>query len=327
MAWYSILKNKLRVLPLTFAALALSSCTDTPEGPVTVGTNVWPGYEPGHLAESRNLYGDTDVSLRQFLSASEVLRAFRNRTIDVAALTLDEALMLQQSGVHIKIFLVADVSLGADAVLARPPVKSMTDLVGKKVGVENSALGEYFLRRALQINAMGNSDVTPVSLTVDETVRLYGNGDLDAVVTFEPFKTQLLKLGAVNIFDSRQIPNEIIDVLVTRGDFAEANPKALQAVTRGWLAAAKLINEQSPDAIRETASRLNMTERELRKAMQELKIQLLSDNQAMLSGKDGQIAQASLKLLPVLEQRNKIKFTFRPEEIITPEFLPDAPSK
>lgn len=315
------------MLPLTFAALALSSCTDTPESAVTVGTNVWPGYEPGYLAESRNLYGDADVSLRQFQSASEVLRAFRNQTIDVAALTLDEALLLQQSGVDIKIFLVADVSLGADAVLARPPAKSMTDLVGKKVGVENSALGEYFLRRALQINAMVISDVTPVSLTVDETVRRYRDGDLDAVVTFEPFKTQLLKLGAVNIFDSRRIPNEIIDVLVTRRDFAEANPKALQAVTRGWLAAAKLMNEQSPDAIRETASRLSITEQELRKAMQELEIQLLSDNQAMLSGKDAQIAQASLKLLPVLEKRNMIKFAFQPDEIITPEFLPDAPSK
>lgn len=306
---------------------ALAGCTDKPEGNVIVGTNVWPGYEPGHLAESRKLYGDADVSLRQFLSASEVLRAFRNRSIDVAALTLDEALQLQQSGIDIQIFLVADVSFGGDAVLARPPVKSVADLAGKKVGVENSALGEYVLARALQINALQNSDVSPVSLTVDETVRLYRDGSLDAVVTFEPFKTELLKLGAVKIFDSRQIPNEIVDVLVTRKDFAKANPNALKAVTKGWLAAAKLIKELSPDAIQETAVRLGISDQELRNALLELKIQLLADNQTMLSGKDGQIVQASLKLIPVLEQRNNVKFAFRPEEIITPDFLPDAPVK
>ena len=329
-----IISDNLGSIFFVLAMFALVGCTNKPEGPVIIGTNVWPGYEPGHLAKSQNLYGNADVNLRQFLSASEVLRAFRNRSIDVAALTLDEALQLQQSGIDIQIFLVTDVSFGADAVLARPPVKSVADLVGKKVGVKNAALGEYVLARgeyvlarALQINAVQNSDVNTVPLTVDETVRLYRDGALDAVVTFEPFKTELQKLGAVKIFDSRQIPNEIVDVLVTRKDFAKANPNAIKAVTTGWLAAAKLIKELSPDAIKETAVRLGISDQELRNALLELKIQLLADNQTMLSGKDGQIAQASLKLIPVLEQRNKVKFAFRPEEIITPDFLPDAPAK
>lgn len=302
----------------------VSGCSDRPEGPVVIGTNVWPGYEPGYLAERRKLYGDADVSFRQFLSATEVLRAFRNKTIDVATLTLDEALLLQQSGIPIKVFLVADVSNGADAILARPPIKSMGDLAGKRVGVENSALGAYVLGRALQINGLQQSDVKTVSLTVDETIGIYNSGKVDAVVSFEPFKAELLNQGAVNIFDSSRIPDEIVDVLVTRKEFAETHPNALKAVVRGWLTAAKTMKQGSPAVIEEIAVRLKLRPQEVRDALRELKIPLARENEAMLSGTDGQIAQASLKLIPVLEKRNGVQFSFRPEDIITAQLLPES---
>lgn len=308
---------------LAFGALALTSCSNKPEGPVVVGTYVWPGFEPGHLAEQQDLYGEADVSLRHFLSGGEVLRAFRNRTIDVATLTLDEALLLQQNGVDVDILLVTDVSHGGDAIMARKPIKSMNDLAGKRVGVEDSALGEYVLGRALQINALQESDIITVNVTVEDMLRLFRNGELDAVVTYEPFKTRLLEVGAVKVFDSKQIPNEIVSVLVVRKDFAEANPNALKAVAKGWLKAAELIRAGQPEAIRVTALRLGVDDQELRDALREIKIQLLPENHTMLSGRDGQIGQASLKIIPVLEKRNNIKFGFRPEKIITAKFLPE----
>lgn len=319
-----------RTMRLAFALilmpvmLLVSGCSDRPEGPVVIGTNVWPGYEPGYLAVRQKLYGEADVSFRQFLSATEVLRAFRNKTIDVATLTLDEALLLQQSGIPIKVFLVADVSNGADAILARPPIKSMGDLAGKRVGVENSALGAYVLGRALQINGMQERNVKTVSLTVDQTIRLYQSGNVDAVVSFEPFKAELLNLGAVKIFDSSRIPDEIVDVLVTRKEFAETHPNALKAVVKGWLMAANTIKQGSPDVIEELAVRLKLRPREVRDALRELKIPLARENEALLSGTDGQLAQASLKLIPVLEKRNGVQFSFQPEDIITAKLLPDS---
>ena len=83
------------IVGAVMALAALAGCEKPADVPVAIGTNIWPGYEPGYIAKDNKLYGVTDVSLRQFPSATEVLRAFRNQSVDVAALTLDEALMLR----------------------------------------------------------------------------------------------------------------------------------------------------------------------------------------------------------------------------------------
>ena len=83
-----------RIASVLLVCIALSGCKKSADVPVTIGTNIWLGYEPGYIAKDLNLYGVTDVTLRQLPSATEVLRAFRNESIDVAALTLDEALMI-----------------------------------------------------------------------------------------------------------------------------------------------------------------------------------------------------------------------------------------
>lgn len=91
----------LRALALIGVAATAWGCTPADDTPIVVGTNIWLGYEPAYLAETKGLYGDHDVDLRQFSSATEVLRAFRNEAVDIAALTLDEALSLARSGVPI----------------------------------------------------------------------------------------------------------------------------------------------------------------------------------------------------------------------------------
>lgn len=82
---------------MLISALMLG-CDSGQTNSIRVGTNAWPGYESGYLAEAKQLYGAAKIRMRQFSSATEVLRAFRNETIDVAALTLDETLLLAQEG-------------------------------------------------------------------------------------------------------------------------------------------------------------------------------------------------------------------------------------
>ena len=107
--------------------------------PLAVGTNVWPGYEPLYLARNLGYYNDS-IRLVEYSSATEVLRAIRNKLIDVATLTLDEVLLLRQSGVDVRSVLVTDISNGGDVIVARPGIETLADLKGRKVGVESTAL-------------------------------------------------------------------------------------------------------------------------------------------------------------------------------------------
>ncbi|MDQ6966158.1 MAG: hypothetical protein Q9M23_04455, partial [Mariprofundaceae bacterium] len=70
----------------------LAACTPAPKPDLRIGTNIWPGYEPLYLARSLGLFKDTGISLIEYPSSTETMRALRHGSIEAGALTLDEAL-------------------------------------------------------------------------------------------------------------------------------------------------------------------------------------------------------------------------------------------
>jgi len=216
------------------AVLSLGACLREPAEPLRVGINPWPGYEPFHVARDLKLAPGLSWQLHELPSASAAISAFRNRALDATALTLDEALLLLQDGVDVRVVLVLDVSHGGDALMARPEVASLADLRGKRVGVESSALGAYMLARALQAAGLTAAQVVPVPVTVDQHEKAYGDGRVDAIVTFEPVKSRLEARGAKALFDSSRIPDEVMDVLVIHADVLARRAQAVAALREGW---------------------------------------------------------------------------------------------
>ena len=282
------------LLPLALF-FGLSACSTQNAEPLDIGTNVWPGYEPGYLAEAEGLFGDAPLRMRQFTSATEVLRAFRNEAIDVAALTLDEVLLLAQDGIDVVVILVADISAGADVIVARPGLADVSALAGQRVAVENTALGAYVLARALEMNGVDPSTVEILPMTVDESVSVYQEERADAVVTFDPFRTKLLELGARQVFSSAEIPGEVVDVLVTRRSTLEARGPALQRLVSGWLAAIQLLETSPERAGALIGQRLELTPEEALASFDGLTLPDAAQNRRLLAG--------TTPTLPVTAQR------------------------
>jgi len=267
-----------------FCVLSCAGCTRESPTPLHVGTNVWPGYEPLYLASSLGYLKDSSVRLHEMSNSSDVLKAFRNRTIDVAALTIDEALLLIQDNIDARIVLVADISNGADVIIARPPINNISTLKGKRVGVESLALGAYVLTRALDKAELTPNDVTIVPLAAQEHEKAFSEGKIDAVVTFEPAKTKLLALGGRCIFDSTQIPYEIIDVIVVRAETLTTKSNQLKELEDGWFKAQAYLHINAADATRRMAKREGITPAEFSEALKGLIIPDQNENRRLLSG-------------------------------------------
>lgn len=230
-----IIKKLFQILSITFMAMILSSCSEKDDEPMRLGTNVWPGYEPLYLARDLGYIKRANINLVEYISASEVIRGFRNGSLDAAALTLDEALILKETGIPIKIILVTDTSDGGDAIIGHQEIKKFSDLQGKKVGVESSALGAYLLVRALELNGMTLADIKPYNFHVDEHENVFRNKSVDAIVTFEPVRTALLRDGAANeIFSSSDIPGEIVDVIIVHEDYLDKYAYRIEQLVEGW---------------------------------------------------------------------------------------------
>ena len=265
-------------------AISITGCTQEHTTPLHIATNVWPGYEPLYLARSLGYYNESTIRFHEMTTSSDVLKAFRNRAIDVAALTLDEALLLLQDGINVKIVFVTDISNGADVIVARPAIKGIRDLKGKRVGVESLALGAYVLSRALSKAGLTPGDVTIVPLSVQEHEQAYTAGKIDAVVTFEPAKTKIIAQGGRCIFDSSEIPNEIIDVIVVRTDLLTSKSGQLKALEEGWFRALDYLKNNPADAAQRMGRREGITAVEFTDALKNLNIPDKNENKRLLSG-------------------------------------------
>lgn len=249
-----------------------------------IGTNVWVGYEPLYLARELNYLDKVDAKLVEFTSTSEVMRAFQNGTIDAAGVTLDEALQLLSIGADIKIVLVMDVSHGADVILAQPGLKSMQELKNRRVGYESTATGAYMLSRALQLANMKPADINTVSLELAGHESAFISKKVDAVVTFDPVKTKLLAAGAVKVFDSSQIPGEIVDVLVVRGEAAKNRPEQLRQILKSWFRALGYMRENQALAAKTMAVREGISAEAFLASLDGLRFPSFDENNRMLAG-------------------------------------------
>jgi len=293
--------NKLsRWLYVTVISIFLMACSEQHNDPLIVGTNIWPGYEPLYVARSTDLWDNDKIKLVEFTSASEVLRAFRNNTLDVAALTLDEALLLMGDRDDARIIMGTDFSSGGDAVIAQPGIENASELLGRTIGVESTALGAYMLARFLEKNSMSPHDITPVYMQFNEHLEAFKSKKVDAVVTFDPVRTELLKLNGNVLFSSVSIPKEVIDVLVTSENIIRNKPEQLHSLVKGWNMSIRFIKNNPEQAQSLMMPRLGMTKEELQAALTGIRLLDAEENRNLFVGEAAEIKRIAAKVQDVM---------------------------
>ena len=135
-----------------------------PLPPLKVSSHVWVGYELLFLARELNYFHDAQVRLVEVPTNTASMMALSNREVGMAALTLDEFLLARDGGVDVKAILVFDESYGADAVLVKPEIRHLTDLRGKRIGVESTAVGALMLAKLLESAGLTLADVDKVEV-------------------------------------------------------------------------------------------------------------------------------------------------------------------
>lgn len=213
--------RQIAMLAWLLVSMVVVGCGPPPQPPLMVGVSPWVGYDPLVLARERGLLDPAQVRIVELMSGSESQRALRNGLLDAAGLTLDAVLRLADAGVELKIVAVLSDSVGGDAVLAASGIGDPTQLRGKRIAVEETAVGALLLDRVLSAGGLDQADVQVQLAEATRHEDLLIRGRVDAVVTYEPMQRRLRLGGYRVIFDSRSLPGEIVDVLVVRADVTE----------------------------------------------------------------------------------------------------------
>src|SRR5467141_3775089 len=221
----SVLREHRIVLRFMSLFLLLATPALAQKPTFTVGWSIYAGWTPYHyLAKSGILkkwadkYG-INIKVQRFDYAPS-LDAFVARNIDACTMTNMEALdMPAASGVPTTVVLIGDYSNGNDALLVRNGLQ-MKDLAGKKLLLVQKTVSEYLFDRAMTMAGL-RDQIKQVRLinTSDSDIAaaFIGDPNASAVVTWKPLVSQIQKQrGITALFNSAQIPGEILDLTVVR---------------------------------------------------------------------------------------------------------------
>ena len=215
------------ILSLVLLCVPVASPAVAQKPAFTVGWSIYAGWTPysymaksGLLRKWADKYG-VAIKVQRFDYAPS-LDAFVAKNIDACTMTNMEALdMPAASGVPTTVVLIGDYSNGNDALIVRNRLQ-LKDLAGKKLLLVQKTVSEYLFDRALMLNNL-RDEIKRVRMinTSDSDIAgaFLGDSSASAVVTWKPMVSQILKQKEfTSLFNSSQIPGEILDLTVVRSD-------------------------------------------------------------------------------------------------------------
>lgn len=315
-------RRALQWLACAGVAPALVGCGE-PEAPLNVGTIIFPGYEFLFLARAKGWLEQSQVRLVELLSSTDTLRALGDGKLEAATLTLDEVMSARAEDVDLRVVAVLDVSAGADALMVDPRIESLAQLKGRRIGVEDSAMGVVMFDAVLAAARLRLEDVVKVPYTAERSVGMLQSRQIDAAVTFEPWVGQLEALGARRLFDSLSIPYRIVDVLAVRADVMQSRPQAVSAMVAAHFRALQWWKQQPGEAARLMAPRLQVDPLTLGQAFRGLDLADLAMNRRFLQPQ-GVIAASAQAIQSLLVQRRVLREAVPVQGLLDARFLPAA---
>ena len=255
---------------------------------MSLGGVTWIGLTPFYIAQEKGFFAENnlEVKLQIFGANTDYISAFLANRIDgcVSCVT-SEAVLLADKGKDYKIVLVQDNSAGGDGILARNSITSLVDFKGKKIAVEQGAVGHFFLLQVLKEVGLAEKDITIINADAATAAAAYQAGNIDIASTYAPFLSQANEAqpdGRI-IYDSSQMPTAITDFYTFDSKYIEANPEAVEAFIKAIVKALDFLETNRDEAIAIAASKLEIAPEALAADLEGIELPNLATNLEMLA--------------------------------------------
>jgi len=203
----------------------------------------------------------------------------------------------------------------------------LSELAGLSVGYEHGAVGELMITEALDRAGLERNQIESLDLALDEHLDAWRDGVVDVLVTYEPVAGLLLNQGAVNIFDSTEMPEIIIDVLAVRADRIGAGESAaLEHLVATHLRTLDYFKHNPQDSSYRMAERLELPAGEVLPAYHGLVLPDLTNNYRLLQGDHSALADHLKRRLDFKAHPAAADGRARLDDLFSARFLPPPAS-
>ena len=233
------LRTGLGALALVFlATIGTAEAKDS----FKIAWSIYVGWMPwgwaadnGIIKKWADKYG-IEIEVVQINDYVESINQYTAGGFDGCVMTNMDALTIPAvGGVDSTALIVGDFSNGNDGIVGKT-AKSVAELKGESINLVELSVSHYLLARALEKAGLSEQDVTVVNTSDADIVSVFtGTGDVQNVVTWNPLLSEVAGLpGAAELFNSSEIPGEIIDMMVVNTGTAAENPAFAKALAGAW---------------------------------------------------------------------------------------------
>ncbi|WP_341708308.1 putative urea ABC transporter substrate-binding protein [Halopseudomonas sp.] len=215
------------------------------------------GAESGIVKKWADKY-DIAIDVVQINDYIESINQYTAGEFDACTMTNMDALTIPAAGgVDSTALIVGDFSNGNDGIVLKGE-SELAAIKGQNVNLVELSVSHYLLARALDSVGLSEADVQVVNTSDADMVAVYGTDDVTSVATWNPLLSEISQQpNSTVVFDSAQIPGEIIDLLVINTDTLSAHPELGKALTGAWY---EIMATMSSDSEQGVAARSYMAE-------------------------------------------------------------------
>lgn len=262
----------------------------------------WMPWDYGKTSGVVNKWADKygiKIDVVQINDYVESINQYTAGAYDGCTMTNMDALTIPAAGgVDSTALIVGDFSNGNDGVVLKGK-KKLKDIKGQKVNLVELSVSHYLLARALDSVGLKEKDIKVVNTSDADMVAVYGIKGTTAVTTWNPLLSEITAMPqSYKVYDSSQIPGEIIDLMVVNTKTLKANPKLGKALTGAWYEIMSKMKGASASA-------------------KKIRAQLGKASGTDLKGYDAQLATTQM----FYEAKAAVKFTNSPQLIKTMKYV------
>lgn len=222
-----------KLAALGFLATAASVSAE----PLKIAYSDWPGWVAWEIGIKKGWFKEAGVEVEfEWYDYVASMDAYVAGSADAVCMTNGDALVTGATGKPSVCIVLNDFSNGNDMIVAAPEIKTIKDLKGKKVGVEEGFVCHLLLLKGLKDNGMDAGDVTIVNTPTNETAQVLKSGAVSAIGAWQPNSGQALKAvsGSTPVFTSKDAPGIIYDGLFVSAESLEKNKEEWAKVVSVW---------------------------------------------------------------------------------------------
>lgn len=204
--------------------------------------SIYAGFMPWVYAEQSGIlkkwadkYG-IEIALTQFNDYIESINQYTAGEFDgVLATNMDALSIPAAGGVDTSMLIMGDYSNGNDALVLKGKGKTLQDIKGLPVSLVELSVSHYLLSRALATAGLREADVRTVNISDADYIPAWNATETVAMAAWKPGLSVIeAQPDASVVFNSAQIPGEIMDVAIVNTQTLKDNPAFGKALVGAW---------------------------------------------------------------------------------------------